>query len=487
MTLTGGDWPALHRRLSGALILPGDPSWDRARQPQMQRFADVEPLAIVRCADTADVATALEFVNSNQLPIAIRSGGHDFAGRSTSTGVILDTSMVDHVEVSGTTAIIGGGAKLGRVYGALDRYACTIPGGCGATVGIAGLTLGGGLGVLGRRRGLTCDWLRSTWVVLADGNIVTCDERHDADLFWALRGAGAGYFGVVTELVFETVPAPPCVVFELTWDAAQATGTLAAWQAWAPDAPAEMAASLLLNAPADAAQPLQVTVLGAVHDTDADTATSMLTEFVTAVGHAPQTKRQWSVPWLEAKDLLARLAPSTGSGFSYSKSEFHDRPLPADAIDQLVTGMISNRVPGEARELDFSPWAGAYNAAAVDATAFPHRGARFLLKHVATIVTDASGTAPPTRHPRPGPWFRRSWQTAHRHGTGGVYPNFPDPDLADPDHAYFGPNLPRLITLKRLYDPGGVLAPLGTRAAALRHLSIRDIAGYPRDFLLDEK
>lgn len=449
MNLTRGDWQAFQRRLSGALLLPGDPAWERARQPQMQRFAAVEPAAIVRCADTADVATALEFVNRNQLPMAIRSGGHDFAGRSSSTGVVLDTSMIDHVKVSGTAATIGGGAKLGRVYGALDRYARTIPGGCGATVGIAGLTLGGGLGVLGRRRGLTCDWLRSARVVLADGNIVTCDERHDADLFWALRGAGAGYFGVVTELVFETVPAPPCVVFELTWEAGQEARVLAAWQAWAPDAPVEMAASMLLSAPADAAQPLQVTVLGAAHDTGADTATDLLTEFVTAVGHGPRTRRQWSVPWLEAKDLLGKLAPSTDSGFSYSKSEFHDRPLPADVIDRLVTGIISDRIPGEARELDLSPWAGAYNAPAVDATAFPHRGARFLLKHAATIVTDAPGTAP-------SHWLDRSWQTAHRHGTGGVYPNFPDPDLTDPAQAYFGPNVSRLVTVKRLYDPASV-------------------------------
>ena len=455
-----GDWQALHHRLSGAVILPGAPAWDRIRRPRMERFADVEPLAVVRCADTADVAAALEFVRRNGLPVAIRSGGHDFAGRSASTGVILDTSMIDHVEVSGATTTVGGGARLGFVYRALGHHARTIPGGCGATVGIAGLTLGGGLGVLGRRRGLTCDSLRSAQIVLADGHIVTCDDRHEPHLFWALRGAGAGYLGVVTQLTFETIPAPHCLVFELTWDASQAAGVLAAWQAWAPDTPPEMAASLLLNTPADPAQPLRVTVLGAVHDTDDDTANGMLNEFVAAAGAAPATSWRQAAPWLATKDLLAGRAPGTDTGSSYSKSEFHDRPLPAEAIDELVTGMISGRVTGEARELDFSPWAGAYNVPAIDATAFPHRRARFLLKHAATLVTHAPGTITSAPHLPLSPWLTRSWHTAHQYGTGGVYPNFPDPDLAEPAKAYFGPNLPRLVRVKRTCDPRGVLAPL---------------------------
>lgn len=112
--------------------------------------------------------------------------------------------------------------------------------GCGPTVGIAGLTLGGGLGILGRKHGLTCDHLLAVRVVLADGRIVDCDQRHHGELFWALRGAGGGHFGVVTSLVFSTLRAPAATRFHLTWPHTHAAAVIAAWQTWAPAAPDEL-------------------------------------------------------------------------------------------------------------------------------------------------------------------------------------------------------------------------------------------------------
>ena len=127
-------------------------------------------------------------------------------------------------------------------YDALDRHGLTIAAGCGPTVGIAGLTLGGGLGILGRGSGLTCDQLRRARVVLADGRVVECDERRDEDLFWALRGAGGGTLGVVASFDFATVPARPGTGFHLIWPHSAAAAVIEAWQVWAPDAPDELAA-----------------------------------------------------------------------------------------------------------------------------------------------------------------------------------------------------------------------------------------------------
>jgi FAD/FMN-containing dehydrogenase len=134
------------------------------------------------------------------------------------------------MSVAGDIATVGAGARLGDVYETLQDHGLTIPGGTCPAVGVAGLTLGGGLGILGRRYGLTSDRLIRADIVLADGRIVRCDEHHDEDLFWALRGAGAGNFGVVTTLVFQAVPAPPEVTnFELVWPFSCA-GAVEGWQ-----------------------------------------------------------------------------------------------------------------------------------------------------------------------------------------------------------------------------------------------------------------
>jgi len=117
------------------------------------------------------------------------------------------------VSVSRGVVTVGAGAHLGEVYDALAEHSLTIPGGCGPSVGIAGLTLGGGLGILGRKHGLTSDHLLGAQVVLADGRVVECDEHQDEELFWVLRGAGGGNFGVVTSLFFSTLPAPAATVF----------------------------------------------------------------------------------------------------------------------------------------------------------------------------------------------------------------------------------------------------------------------------------
>ncbi len=145
--------------------------------------------------------------------------------------------------------------------------------------------------------------------------------------------------------------------------------------------------------------------------------------------------------------------PSQGQpspqGHPFSKSEFFGRPLPAEAIAALVENLSEGRVPGHSRELDFTPWGGAYNRPRADATAFAHRDERFLLKHVVVIDPDASrGERKTARR-----WLARSWASVRPWGSGRVYPNFPDPDLEDWAQAYYGTNYDRLLRVKRRYDP----------------------------------
>jgi FAD/FMN-containing dehydrogenase len=247
----------------------------------------------------------------------------------------------------GAATVVGAGARLGDVYDALAEHDLTIPPGCGPSVGISGLTLGGGLGILGRKHGLTSDHLLAAQIVLADGRVIECDEHRNEELFWALRGAGGGNFGVVTSLTFNTIPTPDATAFHLVWPHTQATALIDAWQTWAPFAPDELAASLLLTAPGDVDRPPVVNVFGAMLGTEADTA-ELLDELVARAGADPASVFSKHASYRETKRHLAEHGPgddrleqtSQGlaprQGHDFSKSEFFGRPLPTEATAMLM-------------------------------------------------------------------------------------------------------------------------------------------------------
>jgi FAD/FMN-containing dehydrogenase len=439
------DWDTL----PGEVVLPGAPGYEAARRPAAPLLPDRRPLAVVRCATAGDVAEVIALARRHGLVCAPRSGGHCFGGRSSTEGIVIDVSPMRSVSVSGDAATVGAGARLGAIYGSLAEHALTVPAGCGPTVGIAGLTLGGGLGILGRSRGLTCDNLLSARVVLADGRTVDCDEHHDADLFWALRGAGGGQFGVVTSLTFRAGPAPPATSFRLTWRPADAARVIGAWQTWAPAGPDELAASLLVTVDGDVERPPVVTLFGAMLDAESATA-ELLGELAAMVGAEPLSAATRHLPFHDTKRYLAG-DDSTLSAYTFSKSGFFNRRLPDEAITALVDHFTGERVPGQARELDFTPWGGAYNRVPVHATAFAHRDAMFLLKQSAAVDVHA----PPGERTAAREWLAGSHASVRRWGTGGVYPNFPNPDLTDWPRAYHGDNYARLRRVKARYDPDG--------------------------------
>ncbi len=214
----------------------------------LPRFRHITPATTRKCASAEEVGAAIAEGRERGLEIAVRSGGHCFAGRSSTTGLLIDVEPLHDVELDGDIATIGAGAQLGPVYDALAVHGRTIAAGCGPDVGIAGLALGGGLGILGRRYGLTCDQMVGAQVVLADGRVVETDEQREPDLFWALRGSGGGQFGVVTRLKLRTVEAPASIeCFRLSWPRAEAAALISEWQEWSPDASEDLAASLIVH------------------------------------------------------------------------------------------------------------------------------------------------------------------------------------------------------------------------------------------------
>jgi FAD/FMN-containing dehydrogenase len=445
-------WHALQDALAGEVVLPGSPDYESTRKPAIARFHDAKPQAVVLCETAEDVSEALSFARRHGLRTVPRSGGHCFAARSSGEGIVIDVSPMRSVSVSDGVATVGAGARLGHVYDALDAHGLTIPAGCGPDVGIAGLTLGGGLGILGRKHGLTSDHLLAARVVLADGSIVECSEYREEEFFWALRGSGGGNFGVVTSLDFRTVPAPSATAFLLIWPHAYASEIVGAWQVWSPDAPDELAASLHVFAPADPDQPPAVSVSGAMLGTESDTR-ELLDELVARAGVDPTAATFEHASYRQTKRYLAEHGPGDDrpEGHPYNKSEFFREPLPAEAITALVRNLTEGRTAGQSRELDFTPWAGAYNRVPAGATAFAHRDERFLLLQVVVVEPDA----PDAQREAATDWVARSWASVHPWGTGCVYPNFPDPDLENWARAYYGTNLERLALIKAKYDPDG--------------------------------
>ena len=423
MRHSGPDWGALQGAIAGDVILPGSPDYESVRKPAIASFHYVRPQAIVLCKAPQDVSETISLARRCGLETATRSGGHCFVGRSSTRGIVIDVSPMRSVSVSAGVATVGAGARLAHVYDSLSEHCLTIPAGCGPSVGIAGLTLGGGLGILGRKHGLTSDHLLGAQVVLADGRIVEYDDHHDEDLFWALRCAGGGNFGVVTSLTFNTIPAPDATSFHLLWPHTDAAVVIDAWQTWAPAAPDELAASLLVTATGDVEKPPAVNLFGAMLGTESDTA-ELLDDLVARAGADPTSASRKHMSYRETKRYLAQLGdamtdddqlgePSQSQpspqGHPFSKSEFFWRPLPTEAIAALVENLSDGRVPGHSRELDFTPWGGAYNRPRADATAFAHRDERFLLKHA--VVVDPN--APTAEWKAAWRWLARSWASVH--------------------------------------------------------------------------
>jgi FAD/FMN-containing dehydrogenase len=319
------------------------------------------------------------------------------------------------------------------VYAALHAYGRTLPAGCGPTVGITGLTLGGGIGLLGRKHGLTCDCLVGAQVVLPDGSVVDCDHDHEPDLFWGLRGAGGGQFGVVTSLRFDTVPEPMTTRIEAHWSGIALEGLVSAWQAWAPDAPDGLTVNLnLVSAPG---APVEAILFGA--STLEERATrELLREFIDRAGVAATIEVRTGVAYHHLKSTFVGPLDVPERALRI-RSEFFSHSMAHCRVASLLSLLGDPTAMGR-RQVSFTAMGGAYNRVAEDATAFAHRNERFVLEHIAEAAD---------------PWVDDSWATAHADGSGRVYPNFPDPALDGWAVAYHAGNYARLAAVKDAYDP----------------------------------
>jgi FAD/FMN-containing dehydrogenase len=467
---TEADWSALAGNLHGSLLRPQSSGYAVAHQLFNTRFDHIQPQGVAYCATPADVQTCLAFVRRFNLPVTARSGGHSYAGYSTTTGLLLDVSRLNQISVntSASTVTIGGGAHLIDVYAALAQDGLVIPAGSCPTVGIAGLTLGGGVGVLGRKFGLTCDNLLSAQLVLASGELITCNQQTNPDLFWALRGGGGGNFGIVTSFTFQAHPVSELTLFTLNWPWGRASDVVDAWQHWGPQAPDELWSNcLLLGTTSKPSGPL-VRVNG-VYVGSAAALNPLLQQLIGHVGSAPASSYVYTDPLLETmmveagcygESVAACHLPSqnpqgqVGRDTSQARADYVEAPLSRQAIDILVNA-ISNRQSSSVLSgggIGMDAYGGAINRVAADATAFVHRNALFSIQYTASWnPTDPSSTVSANLA-----WLNNTWQAMRPYVNGEAYQNYIDPDLANWPQAYYGANLARLQQVKATYDPANL-------------------------------
>ncbi|HLI88898.1 MAG TPA: FAD-binding oxidoreductase [Ktedonobacteraceae bacterium] len=461
------DWTTLAHQLQGTLLRPNSPQYPTARLLFDPRFDNINPAAIAFCTSPQDVQRCLAFVQRfSKLPFALRAGGHSYAGYSTTTGLLIDVTRMNAVTVNQNTATIGAGARLIDVYSTLAQHGLALPAGSCPTVGIAGLTLGGGVGVLGRKFGLTCDNLLSAQVVLADGRILTCDTSHYSDLYWALRGGGGGNFGVVTSFTFQAHPLQSLSLFTLDWQWKDAAAVLGAWQRWAPPAPDELWSNFLLLTTADKSTDPIVrvngTYVGSVNQLNV-----LLGQLLNAAGAVPASRYVWSDTVLSAmlyeagcynRSVNACHLPSQNPqgqlqrAMDVAKSDYVTKVLPAQGINALVNAIAQRQtspVPGGGG-IGIDAYGGAINRVAANATAFVHRGALFSIQYTTAWPAGASQAVIAQNRA----WLTNTWQAMRPYASGEAYQNYIDPDLANWLQAYYGANLARLQHIKATYDPG---------------------------------
>ncbi|MFI6650990.1 FAD-binding oxidoreductase [Streptomyces sp. NPDC050529] len=461
------DWPALGRSLAGSLVRPDDAAYPTARQLYNTRYDDQKPAAVAYVRHEADIRECLAFARRSSVPVAIRSGGHSYAGWSSGNGrLVIDVSSLKRVDRDGT---IGAGARLLDVYQGLAAHGLTIPGGSCPTVGISGLTLGGGHGVASRAYGLTCDSLTAATIVTADGKTLTADATHHPDLFWALRGAGNGNFGVVTELSFRTRPVPQTVSAYMSWPWSRAGAVVTAWQEWGPDQPDEIwSAAHVAAGPGGGNPTVSVSAFSLGTYGDLQNAVDRLADRIGASASSVSLRRR---SYQEAMLVYAGCSgitdaqchlPGTTPGRDpqgslqretyAAASDFYDRSLPPAGVQALLDRTEAftriGAAEGGGGSVALTALGGAVNRVDPQATAFVHRGSRMLAQYIGAWRTGTAGTAQQK-------WLKDTHGALRRYASGAAYQNYTDPALTDWRKAYYGPAAARLGEVKKTYDPEG--------------------------------
>ena len=428
-------------RFHGELVRPDSANYDSARKV-WNGMIDRRPACIARCRTTADVQAAIKFARENSLPIAIRGGGHNAAGLAmVDDGFVIDLSNMRDVVVdpANRTARAGGGTTWGEFDRATAAHGLATTGGAISTTGIAGLTLGGGLGWLMRSCGLTCDNLIGAEVVTADGKVLRASETENSDLFWGLRGGG-GNFGVVTSFEYKLHPVSTVFGGMLLYPAARARDVLRVYRSVTTSAPDELTVFAAMMHSPDGIPVIAMVICYNGPAADGEKAIAAFKELGPIAGEVGP------MPYTALQSML-------DAGFPHGlqvhwRSEFVTS-IPDNFIEAAVSAF--EKVPSPLSALMLEQFGGAVSRVPRDATAFDQRDSNYNF----VIV---SRWADPAQAQPNVEWARATSDAAKPFTNGRVYVNYIGAGEApDRVRAAFGADkYERLVALKRKYDPTNV-------------------------------
>ena len=438
----------LDQRVHGRLIQPGDAEYDTARVIHNAAYQR-QPRLIVQAADAGDVVATVQFAREQGIPLAVRSGGHSVPGYSSSDAMVLDFSRMKAITIDPErrTARIEPGATWGEVNAATQEHGLAIPAGDTASVGVGGLTTGGGIGWLARKYGLTIDSLVAVEVVTADGRLVRASADQHSDLFWAVRGGG-GNFGIITAFEFQAHPVGMVVGGAIFYDAADGEKVLRGYADYAASAPDELTTIVfMMHAPPLPFIPPEkhgtaVIALGVVYAGDLEEGQRVV-----------QPLRELATPIVDITapmpyPAIYALTAEAGTPGHYSevRSMFMDA-LDDDAIDTIMRQM--NAISSPFGLIQLRVLGGAMARVSTDATAFAHRQQGIFLAAI-NVWMD------PTESPIHHAWVDRFYEDMRPYAHG-VYVNF----LGDEGEerireAYTPDTYARLVSLKNKYDPTNI-------------------------------
>ncbi len=421
----------------GQVFLPDDAGYDAARRT-WNASIDKRPGLIARCAGVADVVAAVRFARTNDLLAAVRSGGHNVAGRALcDDGIVIDLSAMKGIFVDphGRTARVQAGATLGDMDRETHLHGLAVPSGVVSRTGIAGLTLGGGVGWLVRKHGLTCDNLLACEVVSADGEVVIADAERNADLFWGLRGGG-GNFGIVTSFLFRAHPVSTVLGGVILFPRDQAAALLRHYRDFIASAPEELTAYAGLFA-----TPEGTPAAGVIVCYCGDIAEGQrVLEPLRAFGQ-PMVDVVQPMPFPAMQKVLDDGFPD--GTFNYWKSTFLEE-LSDAAIDTIVAHGSRASSPLSALVVEY--YGGAATRVGQGETAFAQRRAEYNAGIMAQWTDPAEGDLHTA-------WARETWDALQPFSSGAYLGNFASDEAPQAVRRAFGGNLARLAELKQRYDP----------------------------------
>ena len=418
----------------------------RATQDAYNLRTALPPQFRALCMDNDGVTRALGWALENDVPFSIRSGGHCFEGLSQSLGLVIDLRRMSRIEIEdGSQLTVQPGANLGQINSVTGTIDHVLPAGFCQGVAIGGHFGGGGLGLLSRPYGLTCDHLLSAKILTANAGIIDVSPEEHADLFWALRGGGSGSFGIVLSMSFQLRHVSQPEMFEADWLLApqDAAVLIETWQQLTHDLDRKISAFLFIHVRPDGKMHLRTRLIASAPSPALQQLAERLTSAAPSIVEPVFIKRSFP-------ELADRLWPRTYNPKEYSKHSNNFLPGPVaediwlDVLSALQAGQQSNQA------LTIEALGGAIDDIAPDATAFVHRGRPAFLVHFQTDTLNGRGFDGNISA------MRSTQQKLLSAAMPGAYVNYPDLDLPDWTRSYWGGNYRRLSVIKNEYDPQNI-------------------------------